>query len=359
MSKFKNFATNIYERDLQDTPDNDIDNVYYNLSITNTSNVSIPAKFTDIKNQSILDDPWNYYMTIARFSIPNQSTPMVQNWPDNRFYITLFLNGTPYSAPVNYISYNSLNQRYVYSYQHICDMVNLGFNNAFVLIPVLLLPAGLTQAPYITFDTNSAKYSLWCQQTYDPTINPITVQIWFNNLLYYLFDNWNVFSAGEQQANHMDYRMIIQNTHINIPVTPAGYYQFQQEYQATFNLQQLKSIRFISNLIPVRPEYVPSELNENNNELNSIQIVTDFEPNSETGSASVFRNVLQYVPSGEYRLIDGLHSTPLSKIDVSVFWVDTVGDQFQIMVPPNDSITIKFLFIKKSLYKYQYKLLKC
>lgn len=348
--------------------DNDVDNLYYNVQITNNTPNAIAAEYIDSKAAPFLTDPQNYYLTIARFSLPNQQTAVRINWVNTNYYVTLSLNGVDYSSPVDYISYNNQGGKYIFSYQHFCDMINAAWLAAFNLIPNVGSPSvkvvnadpnyNITEPPYITFDSKSARFSIWCQQGYDSSINPITVEIWMNNILYYLFDNWLTYFRGENNADHKDYQLIVKDNFNNIPVSPEFYYQFEQEYAATYNLQDLKQIRFVSNLLPIRTEFVPSLNNAGvqGTQLNYSPIITDFEPNSETGSASVFRNILQYTPTGEYRLIDCVGSKPVDGIDVRIFWVDNVGNQYPLYLQPYQSVTIKYLFIKKSLYKNQYKL---
>ena len=365
--------------------DNELDNLYYNIALINRSNVSVLAQYNDVKSETILDDPWNYYLEVERINLPCQSVPIVGNWDNTAYFVTLVdTAGVSHSAPVEYIPnvsninlYNGNNE--IYSYKQIQDMINQAFVNAYALIPSGNIPVGITAPPYILYEGPNIGFSMNFQPAYDPSVVSPTINVWMNDRLYYLFDSWETFYAGENNANHQDFRFIVNNAYGQYSVTtpapfnsvetvvgpPSTYtttptaatvtmLRIPQEYPTLYNLQSLKTIVFKCPALPVRSEFVPGVTSQ----LNWDNILTDFQPDS--GEPSGFRSYLQFSsPSFGYRLIDMLHSQPLRNISVAVYWRDTVGHEYPIYVPPNDSITIKIRFIKRSLFKQNYCLTKC
>ena len=344
-------ANLITKRDI--IKDNELDNVYYNITILNSSSVIMPAIYADTKSETIIEDPWNYYLEVERFSLPGQALPIIQNWKDNYYYVTLTdIFGNNYSQPVQFIPQHIVSPAYlygsIYSYEHLTQMINVAFAAAFALIPSLNLPGGLTQPPYILYSGPTVGFTLYCQTAYNPAVSSPTVQIWMNNVLYYLFDSWNMFFSGEQNVNHKDYMFIISNlyeehsvittgstetvqtiigppsTYVTTPTTPTML-QFTQEYPTFYNIQSLKSIVFKSPASPIRSEFIPGitamGVTSNTSALNWDNILTDFQPDATDPQG--FRSYLQFSsPSFGYRLIDLLHSQPIRNISLNIFWRD-------------------------------------
>jgi len=324
---------------------NQDDNIYYNIVINNPTNKSINADYSEQKVKPIIENPEQYYLSVIRFSLAGQDLPIFF-FKDNTYFITLSYAGNDYAFPVVYQALNNVvgEKQTVYAYQHMINMINTTFSNCFVALQTDHPGVPVTEAPYMTYDASTNLFSLWCQQAYEGA-----VEIWFNNILYYFFDNFLTFYAGEDNANRKDFRFEIQDLRNNIPDQPPGYYYFTQEYNSLFNWADLKTISFKTATIPVRYEYTPNASTSNTGEINFNPVMIDFELNPETNS--LYREFLSYNPTGQYRLIDLTGREPLSNINISISWKDQNQNEYPFRIPPRRSVSMKLLFVKKSLYK--------
>ena len=60
---------------------------------------------------------------------------------------------------------------------------------------------------------------------------------------------------------------------------------------------------------------------------------------------------LQYYAQGPYRLVDLNSNIPLNKFDVQIFWSDQRNNLYPLYISYGQEVSIKFLFVKKSVYK--------
>ena len=122
----------------------DGDNVYYNITIANNTNQVINARYDETRNDIIICDPRDYYLTIVRFSVPLNSIPIMimpmdgLSITDSVFKVTLTYipTGDNYQETVIYQPDNNLaptdpNYFYIYTYTKLLEMVNIAFATAF------------------------------------------------------------------------------------------------------------------------------------------------------------------------------------------------------------------------------------
>jgi hypothetical protein len=83
-------------------------------------------------------------------------------------------------------------------------------------------------------------------------------------------------------------------------------------------------------------------VNNNSNTL-AIPILTDY------STEGLYKNFLYYVPTSEYRRLQLYGSTPLTSIDLQVYWRDRLGALNPFLLTSNTTVTVKMLFEKKSL----------
>lgn len=337
---------NTYDRCANQNNMNNDDNIYYNIVINNNGESSIPAIYTEQKVKAIVEHPEQYFLSMVRFSLALQTVPIF-TFKDDQYFITLSYLGVDYSFPIVYQSLNTVgfpSNRAVFSYQHMVDMINTTFETAFNAIPVK--PAGIVNPPYMTYSGQTNLFTLHTQTQYALAGS---IEIWFNNILYYFFDNFETLFNGENNASKKDFKFIIQNKFVNTETfNGQPCYFFDQEYVATFNFAELKTIVFKTSTIPVRPEFTPN-LNNNGN-ISFDPIMVDFEVDPE-GSSALYRGYLNYVPSAQYRLIDLVGREPLSNISITVSYKDQNQVSFPVLIAPKKSLSMKLAFVKKDLYK--------
>ena len=118
----------------------------------------------------------------------------------------------------------------------------------------------------------------------------------------------------------------------------------------------IASVVFTSTTLPIHPTLssAPKIYNSVGSGLqgagstNLTNIPSDFEfPISSTNQ---YRPEINYVPQGEYRLIDMYTNRNLSKIDLNVYWRDRYGNLKPMRLLPGCSASVKILFRHKHFY---------
>jgi len=352
------------------------DIIYYNIAISNSTVDFMPAVYNQIAQVPILEKPDEYFMTITRFSIPGQSIPIFHflkssvDKPLNGYWLSLtYLNQTfstelIYFPEIDTTNYTGDNNT-IYSYNAFVNMMNVAMQTCYTAVLNYCIEESLpappqTEAPFFQYNAVNHLVSLYCQTSYDPAVSGLLNQmtISMNNILYYFFNNFFVQRVGDQSPNHRDYDFIITNQHNNYitsdtnnPDITFPYYKNQQEYPTLYNWNDSTTITFTSCLFPTSAEYAPTTQNQ---VLNSEKILTDFEPLQTLSDPSGFRGYLQYYASGPYRLINLTTNSPLTNIDLQVFYKDELGNTYPLIINRNSTLSVKIAFIKKSLYKATY-----
>ena len=374
----------------------EVDNLYFNIDISNplikgapnvdptitgTENLPIVAQYTENLTQSIVSNPSEWYATIARFSIPGSGIPIFvfqiingQSNPNlSPYIITLSYMGTnfqeniiyqaenTYPAPATANPFQIITPYYhVYSYQNMINMINTAFANALAALLVAFPAAPYTVAPYVFFNPVTQLISLVVPYSWFSGI-PTAPQIYMNSLMTLTFLN-SIPAAfiGNLQPFGKDYL-------INIDAYPGntnGYAQpgaaitnppafliFTQEYNTIQYWNSFKNIVFTSGTLPIQAEFIPQNntvQNFSNNGTGTVAfspILTDFEPLLMAAGDS--RSQLQYFPEGPYRLISLIGSSPLTKIDIQIYWQDVNDNLYPLYIQTNQTASIKILFIRK------------
>lgn len=344
-------------------PEEPDDVIYYNIVIPNTTQDLIPANYNQIANIPILDKPSDYFLSIVRFSFLGSGIPIF-NFKEDSYYITLRYNGEDFTFPIVYdpIIDPLNNNNTVFSYNHFMTMINNTFETAFNALKTVYPLAPPTEAPYMSYNPLNYLCTLYCQTLYDEDVAGPTIEIYFNNILYYFFDNFYVIRVGEQSPDYKDYKFVITNLRNNLiqsdannPDIDAGnqYYKNEQEYPTLYNFSDTKTISFKSCLFPTAPEFTQTNTNQ---VLAGEKILTDFEPLQSFSDPSGFRGYIQYFPQGSYRLINLTSNSPLKNIDLQISYKDEFNNDYPLLIPRNSTVTVKLMFIKKSLYRSIYSL---
>lgn len=323
------------------------------------------------------------------------------------FVVTLSYNGINYSTNVRYIPSSNApiplpptatNQDivstyyYVYYYTTFIQMVNNAINTSFNAL-VLANPGLTIKAPYFQYNTDSEKISLVVPNIDNPLIpgtnvyltqynvNGIpaitpqpngTVYMYMNNQLFSFFDGIEVFSYNglsnlfiirDLKNNYYYPPQIGTNTSINQTAisftndninytTRPEWFIFTQQYNMIFEWNSLSTIVFLTNSLPVNKEFIPSTtINSISTGTNSFRpVLTDFIPDLNKSGDS--RSRFNYYPQGPYRLIELNSHEPLRKIDLRIYWEDHLQNLYPLFITYGECDTIKLMFMKKTLAKY-------
>jgi hypothetical protein len=368
------------------------DRLYYNIIIPYkpSKNGISPAVYQEQLNIALIQDPSKYYISIIRFTIPTANIPImyptIQEYPNtnvnNTIYSVTITYGPPAGPPISisreYIQFVTSTQfplpssptiqnpkvkispyYYVYSYINWISMINTTLTTAFNGLPII---AG-SKEPYFIYDVDNKIISLVAQTSYySLNQNPAPANIfkvYCNYPLLTFLDGMNVNFLGVGLADGLDIQFLIQNNHNNYynpledyvaPPTIPKYLSVPQEYGTLTDWNIFQSLSIISNLLPTRQEFIPSSSANNNQSgvVNSVGVLTDFEPILQNGPEA--RTTVQYQVNSPYRLINLTSNIPLTKIDVNIYWVDKNGNSYLLDIPINSVLTMKIVFVKKSSY---------
>lgn len=367
--------------------------IYYDLQMinNNTGGLTQPVNFAyqETRNSPFLDAPSNYFMSVARFQVQTPTLPVFipqmnlgqANVNQTAYSITLsftYLTVTyNYQQYINYINYDltevapsslsldtiTSQYYYVYSYQQWVGMINNAFTLAHTGLNSLVVAAGGTlpsnKPPFCQFDPYSLLMTINADILGYNNSLAAPIQIYFNSALYSLYSNfqWTFTTLGYNAPNGKNFLLTVENnTFSNVYVVPAtptwNALQCYQEGSTASLLNPVESIVFTSALIPVVPQNVgvPSLntqglANSNGNNANVSPIITDFQ--IPLSAVNRYLPDIQYTPQGEYRLVDLVGNSPLSRIEISVFWKDTFGVLHPLLLGAGCSASVKIMFRRK------------
>lgn len=374
--------------------------LYYNVEIYSKSGGLTKAIYKDYAFKELIKKPELWHLSVARFTIPSFNIPLfifriqegIGQTDINKgiYSVTLEYAGQKKQEFLQYIradfgtnilpSPPSLNggvqdldssYYYVFYYKVFLEMIN----NAFALAYSKLTgPPGGSSAPYIVFDPVTELFSLIVDFAYITSSPPIN--IFMNVDLYRFFNSFRQEFYGFNQPFGLENKIIVNSgindenayhppsevlnqTIVTTVINPTtnqidtttnySYYKINQEFSTLGYWYHLTSIVFKTSLIPCRDEYIQNIVDGVNltNGTDSIEtILTDFEPAFNNSRDS--RGKLQYIPS-IYRLIDLKNFSPLKRIDLEILWKDDKGRLRLLELSPNNIITVKLMFRRKTL----------
>lgn len=338
--------------------------IYYNTAYTNPETTARPAVIREARNSALLDSPGEWQASIVRFDVSTNSIPVAIIKQTGAIpgaatdcFVTLNFAGIDYTQNVLLTKSQTENFNFVYSYQHWIDNINTALGLAFAAIPA---PGAGQMAPIFALDPATSLIRLYVSSRYlltDP--NPITISV--NDKLYRYLRGFEAFFNGNNLPNYKDYDLIVlPNNTFALPaagsrqtypvsVASANYVYFSsQEKPNLGSWNPVRSLVITSELIPSRPEFVQSNINNNlayGVTGNFRQILTDFIQDQSSDPAA--RGVTVYLPTAEYRMLDLYGDTPLYNIDFQISWTDFDGNIYPIMLAPGETFGVKLMFRRR------------
>jgi len=417
-----------------------------NQSLSDTSAPPSELSFTEVRASAVLANPNEYFMSIVRFSVDTAGSlpvflPQIDlaqpagaaDFPNVTIY-SLSFNYTDASVPAlvapgitatRNIIYKphstqagiqsrpefkppvapltidkaTTNYYWVQSFYWWVNMVNETLANAwadlitavnaaapgtFPLPPGPPTPSTYLNPPYMTWDSETNKATLWLPEAlfnqgydWDPatTANPAKCTLSFNAPLHILFSSFEyVFNSynppqafiircydrrnvGYSAASNLQATAPLYkppNAALLSPNWDGGGLAMEQLYSTGPTMCPVTSLLFTTSLLPVLPSLIglprifigastASQQQSNNNIQNQI---TDLEVPLTRGD-EYLPNVL-YSPVAEYRLLDLQSNAPLQAIQISVFWKDIFGQTHPFYLQNGCGATLKVMFRKKA-----------
>lgn len=361
--------------------------IYYNITIPHndplvnaaSGNLLTPATYFEIRDTPFFNGPPDeWYMSIVRFSVPTAYIPIglfpIAGPPNtdpnlSQLSVTLSYSGNDFQTfliwvpqntylpvpPPPSVSEGAVRNKYVqyysyYSVQHYLDILNTAFSTAFANLKALFPGAPPTEPPFMSFTPSTGLFTLYAQTTY---AGSNTISIYMNDFLYQQFKPcFNVINTGSNQPNGKNELFVVEDlitNQVTLPAPQGSCYAMNQEYNTIANWFNLTSIVFTTGSIPIRKEWLSTQ-EVNNGQItgsgsNFFPILTDFEIDIANGNE--IRSFINYNPTAQYRYIDLQGKSPISTIDLQIYWKDNYDNLYPILIGPHDIATVKVLFEKK------------
>lgn len=338
-------------------------NIYYNAQIYNPlgSGESLDVDFFETRvNEIVCGDLSDYELAITRIKVPTDNLPIFF-FPEDGTYIAGLLvggdpypattGGTVYSSDLNFVPQNTFNSNFrgVFNFQHMVDMINTAFDNAFSLIPGPIIS---TEPPVFFYDAIEGRIYCEIQESY----NTDNIRVFFNYSLFRFMQGMDINFHGYDTTDDLDIELLIKNNGNNIAdAGPPVVLRFDTEYPNLSNWFQLKDLIITTNTIPVKDEYI-NALGTNPNgtikegEDTILPILTDFQ---NIQSLERFKSSFIYEQIGPYRWIDleSPGNQGLRKIQFRAFIQIRDGTLRPLSISPDRTFNMKLLFRRKENIK--------
>ncbi len=337
------------------------DNIYINVSINHDDaylQTPSPARYKITQTVPIIYNPSNYYCSIIRFDIPLLDVPLYifpilpnsgtsQTSP---LVIGITYNGIDYPVNLIYVadnSYSPVNQTnqnkqiitpyyFVYDYQNMINSINTALSTA-------ISKAGITGVT-IYFYIVPNEQLLYLSLNGVTALKSSGATIFINEYLY------NYLAGFE--FTFINYESLTHNYNLKITYPPSSVtipdpYNIPQQYNNFMYWNSLKKILITSNSLPIQNEFIDSS--NTNGETIGLPIITDFTPTFEFPGQT--RSIAYYYPQSQYRLVDMKSNSPITSLDLNIYWEDKHNNVYPLCLDNYSQVNIKLGFFNKNLYK--------
>jgi hypothetical protein len=365
---------------------NEKDYIYFNTVIFNAykKTENTLQATVEIPTSTILEQQNEWEVAIQKATIvstlPIFGCPILSKTQGNSsenlrltpFGVCFSTQTADYPAPVIYQSDSSLNPLpfqngvkdnsnsfyNIYTYSAFLNMINTSIRTAFnAMDQAENLPNGITQPPFLVYDSPSGFISLICQYGYSQAGAP---KLYLNLLLKNYLYSLRTFYIGIDQANFKDMYFLIADTQTNwyaLPgqsiTNPPAYLQFMEEYDTRYLWTDIRSLLITSNTIRSRPEYVPTQINPNSdfpqaqqNNNPAFSVLTSLDISLQDGGAPV---IVQYSPNF-LKWSNLIGNDMLNNISLSIFFESVNGQLVPCQIPANQSCDITLVFRRKNIF---------
>lgn len=362
-------------RDRQNQEGLEPTHAYFDLDITNNdiapSRIAPNLSFDEIRQNAILSNPSDYFLSIVRFQVNTVALPVFipqvrlgQADPRETIYNirienalgtvsgndNLYYEAQDKTVPIpqsSRVLANDLSLYYdpYYYQQNYIDLIRM-MNTALINASTDFVANGgvlpNTNYPFMTWDNINQKATFYINAGWVGVIN-----VDMNAPLYTLFASLPVIKLGQDKFQ-IQTQTLPQNTN-RVVINTFTWNAIPQEYSTVSIWSPVKSIVFTSSLLPVNASLSGDpvvfgvgslKLNTGNNN-NITSVLTDF-------TADNYNATVQYTPSAEYRLFDLIQNSPLASVGLQAFWKDRFSNLIPFLLPSGCSASIKILFRKKS-----------
>ncbi len=376
------------------------DIVYYDLQIANLKSEKLDdnfqfLKFNETRQTPIVEHANQYYMSIVRFSvdtfhlpvyygeiIPNQNDPnkMIQSFTlvftdkngiiyTSRKYVTWspsdFTKPQPPPPSSNDNGLQTYSPYYFCnSYTHLLELLNqtlkeccddiFGQSSANIV---------KTNYPFFGWNVGSNTMSFYGDSriyNQDNTNIPDgKMQVYFNTNTFTLLNGFPVHKYGINNPDGKHYELILNPFNgLNIlagnggsPYASQPALKLNQEYSSIYQWSPVAAIVFATSTLPVTPNqlsapyiYEDGQLVQYSSMTNqTLNIITDLVTDEQSYKPSIL-----YYPTAQFRYISLYNPSPITQIDLQVYWRDKLGNHHPLYLPSGGSCSMKIQFIRKT-----------
>jgi len=371
--------------------DNEPDHVYLDLTIKNfqsTTDEAKPISFYENRNSAYLKNAGNYSMSITRFVVDSYSIPtyIAEIQPNqsnaNLMIQTVSLRYTNGSnvyntaaipliwQPVN-LSYPTPSAPstqpngmqvddnlyyYCYSIAHLIKLYNIAFTSAMVSLRSLSGALGSVDPPFMVYDNNTKKVSVYCEEAHFNQEDAIHIDIFFNRAAYAQWTSLPAYRYAINSPNGQIYNLRMDTAFgVNVvkvagsPTPNKDLIKLEEETSTVCNISPVSAIVFTTSTLPIVKNILSAPINYLNGELIKSNynnafgfIITDLATLDDA-----FKPTLLYNPTAEYRRISLQGNQPLSAVDIQIHFKTKDGVLHPLLLWSGASCQIKILFEKK------------
>jgi hypothetical protein len=375
------------------------DFVYANLTMsfdgTNPSGYS-PAQSTINNNTAILARPSDYVGSIALLSIDNFNNPLIVplaqiGQADPNLLVYQFAMGYSTNATDPYIFGNAVNVSYVpsiqssppaaplvtqdlsntyyyvYEYSKMLAMFNTALMDAYSSL-YDALPADTIPAPQdmptlafyfdpvrsvITLKADKAAYGKTPNTSFSiPDYGKIQIycNMYTTPLLNGLSQITLTSPQGTPNTTGCTNCILLYDQVVNVDSTDTYWIVAQQSSEELCYWQTATSFQVTTNM-PIAREYSTSPLTTQG--IGQLQnqtqaLLADFL--ADNADFVAYHTSLIYSQTNPLKMFNLISDTPLYRVDAAVQWTDQYGRIFPLLLSAGITCTLKYLFVKKSVY---------
>lgn len=388
------------------------DQIYFDLTTSNyESSTTVPVKFNynESRASPFLNKPDDYYLSIIRFTMDSATLPVLipsikkgsSSISDTIYSVTLewksdpnlttpdivsqqYIQWTPQdksaSVPLPPSSYpsqlqnNSTGYYNCYNYTFFILQIYEALSLAYDSIEAQATALGVTlpspHRPIVNWDTTSNRMILYADtEGYDldednwiVPFNPI--KIYFNTALYSLFNSFPSIIQGFTGTTTLGRNIQIgvvnvgdTNLQTIIPKGTTTSYNaicVYQEYATTSSMSPIVSVVFTSNTLPIQSTQVSTPVVFYNGvatisgtNADVCNVITDI-----VADDGLYKPNLVYEPTSQYRLITLYGNSPISNLDIQIFYRLKDGTLQPFLIQSGGAVTLKIAFLKKKSVEF-------
>lgn len=319
------------------------DNVYVDVQLSNDTDAIKIAQYSTTRSNPIVAKANDYYLAVARFEIPNNDIPLFI-FKDDTYAVTMVNGGVSSKVFLQYVTPPGNISKSIYAIQTFLDSLNDAITTACGNVGIAEIPRVYlnrdNQLQGIKFSNNPN----WLGATTTPIW-----QMWMNWELFYFFQTMQVYFAGAfNPPSGLAYKIIVKDNYDGNYTVGTGYNMTQETPLLSLYVSILNII-IATTTLPVNAELIAIKQGDTSSSFNTI---ADFVPGQVANYSDNFTPYI-YNPAF-YRLTDLLSNGPLNKLDFSIYYTDADGNVSPLYLLPSQKMTIKFIFVKKSLYNNEY-----